>query len=105
MSDPDVRETLQVNQPDVITPPETNWPEPLVDPSSKLKMKVTNGSNGEQRNFQAMKTDGQDQLSLAEGSSDIKTGDMEGQGGHGDKLKTSQQNAGDISEIEGEEGD
>ena len=92
---PDNRPSMQVNQPDIINVPETNWPEPLVDPSSKLKMKVTNGSNGEQRNFQAMKCDGQDQLSLTEGSSDIKTGDQEAQGGHGNKLQTSQQNAGD----------
>ncbi len=89
---PDNRPSMQVNQPDIINVPETNWPDPLVDPSSKLKMKVTNGSNGEQRNFQAMKTDGQDQLSLTEGSSDIKTGDQEAQGDHSDKWKTSQMN-------------
>ena len=101
---PDNRPSMQVNQPDIINVPETNWPSPLVDPSSKLKMKVTNGSNGSQRNFQAMKTDGQDKLSLTEGSSAIKTGDQLNQGSHGNKLHTSQQNAGDHSQIEGEQG-
>lgn len=89
---PDNRETLQVNQPDIINTPENNWPTPLVDPSSKLKMKVTNGSNGSQKNFQAMSTSGQSGLSLTEGSSDIKTGDQQAQGGHSDKFKTSQMN-------------
>lgn len=99
---PDNRPSVQVNQPDIINVPETNWPEPLVDASNKLKVAVTNGSNGEQRNFQAMATAGQDQLSLSEGNSAIKTGNMEEQGGHGDKLKTSQQNAGDHQTAEGD---
>ncbi len=92
---PDNRPSVQVNQPDIINVPETNWPSPLVDPSSKLKVKVTNGSNGSQRNFQAMATDGQDSLSLTEGSSDIKTGNMLEQGGHANKFKTSQMNSSD----------
>lgn len=97
---PDNRPSVQVNQPDIINVPETNWPKPLVDPSNKLRVEVTNGSNGEQRSFQAMSTEGQDKLSLSEGSSAIKTGDMQGQGGHGNKLKTSQQNAGDHNTAE-----
>lgn len=94
---PDNRPSMQVNQPDIINVPETNWPDPLVDPSSKLKMKVTHGSNGSQSSKNIMATDGQDQLSLAEGRSYVNTGNMEDQGSHGDKLKTSQQNAGDHS--------
>ncbi len=92
---PDNRETLQVNQPDIINTPETNWPKPLVDPSSQLKVKVTNGSNGETRSIKAMATAGQDQLSLTEGSSDIKTGNMLEQGGHQNPFKTSQMNSSD----------
>lgn len=89
---PDNRPSMQVNQPDIINVPETNWPDPLVDPSSKLKMKVTNGSNGEQRSVQAMATDGQDQLSLTEGRAYVDVGDQGEQGGHSDPLKTSQMN-------------
>lgn len=92
---PDNRPSVQINQPDIINIPETNWPKPLADPSSQLKVKVTNGSNGEQRNFQAMKTEGQDKLSLSEGNSNIKTGNMLEQGGHKDKFKTSQMNTPD----------
>lgn len=102
---PDNRPSMQVNQPDIINVPETNWPTPLVDPSSKLKMKVTNGSNGETKNIRAMSTSGQEGLSLTEGRSSVNTGNMEDQGGHGNKLQTSQQNAGDHSETEGEQGD
>lgn len=101
---PDLRKNLQVRQPGIEgydDADKNGWPEPLVDPSNPLKMAVTMGSNGEQRNFEAMATDGQDQLSLTEGSSVIKTGDMEDQGGHGNKLRTSQQNAGDHQPPEG----
>lgn len=102
---PDNRPSVQVNQPDIINVPETNWPSPLVDPSSKLKVKVTNGSNGSQSNKTLMATEGQDQLSLAEGKYKGEIGDQLDQGGHGNKLQTSQQNASDHSETEGEQGD
>lgn len=98
---PDNRPSLQVNQKDIINVPETNWPDPLVDPSGKLRMAVTNGSNGTQKNFDPTSTAGQDQLSTAEGHSAANTGDMQSQGSHGDKLKTSQQNAGDHQLTEG----
>lgn len=99
---PDNRETLQVNQPDIINLPENNWPDPLVDPSSKLRMVVTNGKNGEQSSKQILATDGQEKLSLAEGKAYVNTGNMEEQGGHGNKFKTSQQNAEDHSTPESE---
>lgn len=105
---PDNRPNVQVRQPHIEgyeTADKNGWPTPLVDPSNPLKVKVTNGSNGSQSNKTLMATDGQDQLSLTEGSSAIKTGDMTDQGGHGNKWQTSQQNAGDHSEIEGEQGD
>ncbi len=89
---PDNRPSMQVNQPDIINVPETNWPDPLVDPSSKLKMKVTHGSNGEQIAKTLMATDGQDQLSLTEGKAYVGIGDQGEQGGHSDKFKTSQMN-------------
>jgi hypothetical protein len=92
---PDNRPSMQINQPDIINVPETNWPDPLVNPASKLKMKVTNGSNGESIKKTLMATVGQDKLSLSEGSSDVKTGNMNEQGGHKDKFKTSQMNSPD----------
>lgn len=58
---PDNRETLQVNQPNVINLPENNWPEPLVDPSNKLRMAVVNGSNGTQSNKDLKSTSQQDE--------------------------------------------
>lgn len=99
---PDNRETIQVNQPNIINLPENNWPDPLVDPSNKLKVVVTNGQSGSQRNFDPVSTAGQDQLSLSEGNSNISTGNMLDQGGHGNKLRTSQQNAEDHSTPESE---
>ncbi len=53
---PDNRPSVQVNQPDIINVPETNWPTPLVDPSNTLKVAVTNGSNGSQKNFDPVST-------------------------------------------------
>lgn len=100
---PDNRPNLQIAQPHIEgyeTADKNGWPTPLVDPSSPLKMKVTNGSNGEQKNIQAMSTSSKGELSLAEGSSDIKTGDMLAQGGHKNKLQTSQQNVDEHSTIE-----
>lgn len=99
---PDNRPSIQVNQPDIINVPETNWPKPLVDPSSKLRVEITDSSNGSQKNFDPKSTEGQDQLSLSEGSSKIKTGNMEEQGSNSNKLKTSQQNATDHSVPESE---
>lgn len=101
---PDNRETLQVNQPNMINLPETNWPTPLVDPSSKLKVAVTHGSSGTQTNKDLKSTSQQNagEHQLAEGKYKAATGDMLGQGGHGNKLATSQQNAGDISSPESE---
>lgn len=100
---PDNRETLQVNQPNVINNPETNWPHPLSDPSNKLKLAVTSGGNGRQNNFDPVSTSQQDagQHHLAEGKHKASPGNREDQGGHTDKLKTSQQNAGDHSTAEG----
>jgi len=66
------------------------WPVPLCDPSSPLKMKVTNGQMGEQRNFDPVSTQGQDQLSLTEGKVGPST--LNSQGSHSDKFKTSQMN-------------
>lgn len=98
---PDNRETLQVNQPDIINLPETNWPDPLVDPSSKLKMVVTTGGNGTQKNFDPVSTSIQDQLSLAEGQPvKVNMGNMEEQGSHANKFQTSQQNADDHATAE-----
>ena len=76
------------------------WPVPLCDPSSPLKMAVTNGGNGEQRNFDPVATMGQDQLSLAEGKVGVST--LHSQGGHDDKFKTSQMNPPNHSAPEGE---
>jgi hypothetical protein len=99
---PDNRETVQVNQPNIVNLPETNWPEPLVDPSNKLKVVVTNGGNGKQWNIDPVSTSVQDQLSLTEGKSVVNTGDMLNQGSNADKLKTSQQAEEDISSPESE---
>jgi len=71
---PDNRPNLQVKQPTIqgYGPDDQNgWPNPLTDPSSPLKVAVTNGSNGSQRNFDPVATQGQDQLSLAEGHSKL----------------------------------
>lgn len=92
---PDNRPSIQVNQPDIINIPETNWPTPLADPASQLKVKVTHGSNGSQEMRTIMATKGQDQLSLAEGVAKVDTGNMLEQGGHKDKFKTSQMNSSD----------
>lgn len=104
---PDNRKNVQVAQPGIEgydTADKNGWPTPLVSPLDPLKVTVTNGSNGEQKNIQAMSTDGQDKLSLSEGRAYVNTGNMESQGGHGNKFQTSQQNAGDIQQS-AEEGD
>lgn len=96
---PDNRETLQVNQPNIINVPETNWPDPLSDPSNKLKVAVTNGSNGSQKNFDPVTTSQQDlgQHHLPEGDFRGNAGNYLDQGPHSNKLETSQQNAGNHS--------
>lgn len=96
------RDTLMTNQPDIITPPETNWPDPLVDPSGKLRIVVTNGSSGSQTNKDLVSTSQQDNKEhhLSEGNSPIDTGNMLDQGGYGNKFQTSQQNVGDHSTTE-----
>lgn len=104
---PDNRSNIQVRQEGIegyADADKEGWPNPLVDPASQLKVKVTNGSSGTQKDFRAMATDGQEKLSLAEGRSSNSTGDMLDQGSHGNKFQTSQQNASDHSETEGEQG-
>lgn len=101
---PDNRETVQVNQPDIINLPENNWPDPLTDPSNKLKVVVSSGGNGTQTNKDITSTSQQDRGAhqLSEGHEVISTGNMEDQGNHGNKLQTSQQNAQDHSTAETE---
>ncbi len=101
---PDVRRNLQVNQDGIQGNEEVDkngWPTPLCDPSNPLKLTVTNGSNGEQRNFDPTSTDGQDQLSLTEGRSSAGATQAV-QGGHSNKLRTSQMNPPNHSQPEGE---
>lgn len=93
---PDNRRNLQVRQPGIEgydVDDKNGWPKPLNDGGSPLKMTVTTGNNGSQKNFDPVSTSTQKELSLAEGKSSVNTGDMESQGGHGNKLQTSQQNA------------
>lgn len=104
---PDNRSNLQVRQEGIegyADADKEGWPTPLVDPASQLKVKVTNGSSGTQKDFRAMATEGQDKLSLTEGRSSGATGDMSDQGTHGNKFQTSQQNAENHSMAEGQEG-
>jgi len=54
-------DTLQVNQPNIEQLPQGNgWPTPLVDPSGTLKMAVTNGQSGSQKNIDPISTSQQD---------------------------------------------
>lgn len=56
---PDNRPNIQVNQPGIQGNKEEDkngWPTPLTDPSSPIKVAVTNGSNGEQKNFDPVST-------------------------------------------------
>jgi hypothetical protein len=67
---PDNKRNLQIRQPGIEgydVDDKNGWPTPLTDASDPLKLKVTNGSNGEQRNFRAMATSTQNDLSLTEG--------------------------------------
>lgn len=101
---PDNRETLQVNQPDIINLPENNWPEPLADPSNKLKMVVTNGGSGTQTNKDLVSTSQQDagEHQLAEGQKSGGPNVTIAQGDHSNDLKTSQMNPPNHSAPEGE---
>lgn len=101
---PDVRRNLQVRQPtnqgDDVND-QNGWPTPLTDPSNELRVAVTLGNSGESSNIEALSTSTQDQLSLAEGQRNPGPGDMTNQGGNGNKLKTTQQNAGEHHTSEG----
>ena len=93
---PDNRKNLQVRQPGIEgydVADKNGWPTPLTDPSNPLKMAVTNGSSGEQKNFDPVSTSRQKELSLPEGSSKGPGVNYNEQGGHGNKTHTSQQNA------------
>jgi hypothetical protein len=101
----DTRSNLQATQEGIVGNKEydnSGWPTPLVDPSGQLKIKVTNGLSGSQRDFKAMSCEGQDKLSLTEGTPTVNKVNYLDQGGHGNKLKTSQQNAGDHQTPESE---
>lgn len=102
---PDNRKNLQVAQPGIEgyeVADKNGWPDPLVSPLNPLRVAVTNGQSGTQKNFDPTSTSRQKELSLAEGQVPANTGNMLDQGGHRNKLQTSQQNAGDHSESEGE---
>lgn len=71
----DVRRNLQVKQTGVEGDrqiDENGWPDALNDPSDPLKLVVTDGKLGEQREFKAMATSRQDDVSLPEGRSKIQ---------------------------------
>lgn len=101
----DLRRNLQTRPPGIQgleQVDQNGWPVPLNDPSDPLSMKVTNGSNGEQKNIQAMSTSSKGELSLTEGREATSGGGDTPQGGHSNKLKTSQQNDEDHSTPESE---
>lgn len=92
---PENRRNLQVRQGETQgyeSIDKNGWPVPLSDPTDPLKLKVTTGSNGEQKNIRAMSTSRQNELSLTEGKPPKADSEAK-QGGHGNKLHTSQQNA------------
>jgi hypothetical protein len=68
----------------------------IIDPGGRWNEK------GEQRNFDPVSTIIQGQHILSEGQSKLGPGNILDQGGHGNELKTSQQNAGDHSSSESE---
>lgn len=105
---PDNRKNGQVVQPGIEgydVADKNGWPTPLVSPLDPLKVTVTNGSHGEMIAKRLLSTEGQDQLSLSEGKYKGSIGNQMDQGSHGNKFQTSQQNAGNHSETEGEQGD
>ena len=60
---PDNRRNLQVRQDGIQgydVDDKNGWPTPLCDPSNPVKMAVTNGSSGEQKNFDPTSTSKQD---------------------------------------------
>jgi hypothetical protein len=72
---PDNRRNLQVRQPGIegYDPSDKNgWPVPLSDPGSALKVVVHSGMRGETKDFQAMKTSRQNDVSLPEGHSKVR---------------------------------
>ena len=91
----DIADNLQVNQPNVINTPSTNWPDPLTDPSNKLHVSVTHGANGEQRNVDLVSTSQQDSLEhhLPEGGTNSCTNCCGSS--VPDSFKTSQMKSGD----------
>lgn len=72
---PDLRRNLQVKQ-DTVQGDDVNdgngWPTPLTDPSSPLKMVVSNGSRGEISGIAATSTSRQNDVSTPEGRSSIQ---------------------------------
>lgn len=101
---PDNRDNVQVKQPGIEgyeTADKNGWPDPLVSPLNPLTVKVTNGQSGTQSNKDIISTDGQEKLSLAEGRGSAGP-TLFSQGGHDDKLKTSQMNPPNHSQPEGE---
>lgn len=71
---PDNRNNLQVRQPGIEgydVSDKNGWPTPLNSPLNPLKMVVSNGSRGEQRDFKAMATSRQNDLSKPEGSGSV----------------------------------
>ena len=101
---PDTRPNLQAKQDGIVgddVNDKNGWPTPLTDPSNPLRFAVTHGSSGEQRNFDPVATSRQNDVSAPGGKSSAGPGDMNDQGGHGNKLQTSQQNVGDHHTVEG----
>lgn len=95
---PDNRKNLQDRQAGIEGYDEADkngWPTPLSDTSNPLKVKVTHGSNGEQRNFDPVTTSQQREGHQTAEGGDLKNSGYSDQGRHGNKLKTSQQNAQD----------
>ena len=54
------------------------WPTPLVDPAGQLKIKVENGSRGSTKDFKAMRTSRQDDVSLPEGHAKVSGEGLDG---------------------------
>jgi hypothetical protein len=68
----DNRRNLQVGQPGIEgneTVDNNGWPTPLNDRTNTLKVVITDGKRGQTKDFRAMSTSGQGELSLPEGHS------------------------------------
>lgn len=77
----DNRNNLQVRQEGIegYGPADKNgWPTPLNNPANPLKFVVRDGSRGEQRDFKAMTTSRQNDLSKPEGDSHVSGKKPEG---------------------------